>query len=122
MSRYLSVVVAARNDNYGGNFLQRLQVFCNVLFEFWNKHTLDAELIIVEWNPPKNSSRLVEAVNWSSCPDKQAVRIITVSEELHRTLPNSERMPMFDCLAKNVGLRRALREVFAGYKSGLALQ
>ena len=110
MSPYISFVVAARNDNYGGNFLQRLQLFLNVLFAFWQKHRLNAELIIVEWNPPEDKPRLAEAVNWAKCPNTGAVRLITVPKHVHDQLPNSKRMPMFDYFAKNAGIRRAKGE------------
>ena len=49
---YISFVIAARNDDYGVNFLHRMQVFINVLLELVEKYSLDAELIVVEWNPP----------------------------------------------------------------------
>jgi hypothetical protein len=58
MKPYLSFVIAARNDDYGGNFLHRMQVFVNVLFWLWERHNLDAELVVVEWNPPKDRPRL----------------------------------------------------------------
>jgi hypothetical protein len=107
MPPYISFIVAARNDNYGGKFLQRLQLFLNVLFTFWQKHRLNAELIIVEWNPPEDKQRLYEAVDWSKCPDTGAVRLITVPKHIHDQLPNSRRMPMFEYFAKNAGIRRA---------------
>ena len=35
---YISFVVVARNDNYSGNFLDRMQVFVNVLLTLCGKH------------------------------------------------------------------------------------
>jgi len=110
MTPYLSFIVAARNDDYGGNFLHRMQVFVNVLLSLWHKHGLDAELIIVEWNPPKDRPRLKDALTWPKCLKPGMVRIIEVPNKIHCRLPNSDRMPMFEYIAKNVGIRRARGE------------
>lgn len=103
----LSIVIAARNDNYGGDFLYRLQVFINVLLPQMKKYNLDAELIIAEWNPPHDRVQLKDALIWPKNFVPNTVRIITVPEEFHMRLPNAERMPMFEFIAKNVGIRRA---------------
>lgn len=110
MKPYISFVVAARNDDYGGNFLHRMQVFVNVLLSLWDKHRLDAELIIVEWNPPEDRPRLIDALAWPECLKPGAVRIIEVSNAIHDRLHNSDRMSMFEYVAKNVGIRRARGE------------
>ncbi|HOT90770.1 MAG TPA: hypothetical protein PLJ78_04415 [Anaerolineae bacterium] len=110
MTPYLSFVVAARNDNYGGNFLHRMQVFVNALLSLWDKHGLNAELVIVEWNPPKDRSRLEDALAWPKCLKPGTVRIVEVPSDIHYRFPNSDRMPMFEYIAKNVGIRRAKGE------------
>ncbi len=109
MQPYLTFVVAARNDNYGGDFLYRMRVFLTALSALADREGLDAELVVVEWNPPKARPRLREAFDWPRT-DHLAVRIIEVPEEVHRTLPNSQKMPMFEFIAKNVGIRRAAGE------------
>ena len=48
----ISFVVAARNDDYGGNFLHRMQVFVDNVMTLSSQEDLSAELMIVEWNPP----------------------------------------------------------------------
>jgi hypothetical protein len=106
---YLTFVVSARNDNYGGNFLRRMQVFVNVLGEWTEREGLDAELIVAEWNPPKDAAGIREAIMWPKGLLAR-VRIVEVSPEIHRSLPNSHRMPMFEYIAKNVGIRRAAGE------------
>jgi hypothetical protein len=110
MNPYLTFAVAARNDNYGGNFLHRMQVFVNVLLTLWEKYNLNAELIIVEWNPPDDSPRLKDALTWPQCIKPGTIRFIEVPNEIHHRLPNSDRMPMFEYIAKNVGIRRAKGE------------
>jgi len=103
----ISFVVPARNDNYGLNFLHRMQVFLTCLLSLWREHELSAELIIVEWNPPEGSPRLVDAVVWPPAVSGPTVRIIEVPRSLHSQLPNSDRISMFEYIAKNVGIRRA---------------
>lgn len=110
MRPYLSFVVAARNDNYGGDFLHRMQGFVNVLLPLLGNFKLESELLVVEWNPPQDRVRLREALDWLRCPDTVVVRIIEVPTKIHRSRPNSDKMPMFDCFAKNVGIRRARGE------------
>jgi len=107
MKPYLSFVVAARNDNYGGDFLGRLQVFVNALLAMWEKYSLDAELVIVEWNPPPDRPRLREAIRWPNSPMLDRVRIVEVSNEVHSRFANSNHMPIFEYVAKNVGIRHA---------------
>jgi len=103
----ISIVIAARNDDYGGNFLHRMQVFINCLFPLWSRYELSAELIIVEWNPPEDKVGLADALTWPSHIPPGAVRIIEVPAALHRRLPNWDRIAMFEYMAKNVGIRRA---------------
>jgi len=104
---YLTFVVAARNDNYGGDFLHRMQVSVSSLFALANRHDVCAELIVVEWNPPADRASLREAIDWRPIGDRMTVRLITVPYDFHRTLPNATKMPMFEYWAKNVGIRRA---------------
>lgn len=106
----ISFVVAARNDDYGGKFLHRMQVFVNCLLALWRRHDLDAELILVEWNPPEGKPRLAEALSWPPAGPSGSVRIIEVSKDLHGRLPNADRIVMFEFVAKNVGIRRARGE------------
>jgi hypothetical protein len=61
---YLSVVATSRNDNHGGNMLRRMQIFINGLSEQCRRHQLDAELILVEWNPPSDNPSLAEVLSW----------------------------------------------------------
>jgi len=104
---YLSLVIAARNDNYGGDFMGRLQAFVRVLGWQVRNHGLPLELVIVEWNPPPDRPGLGQAVDWPEAIPPESVRIITVPNEIHLDTAGGDRMPMFEYFAKNVGLRRA---------------
>ena len=108
---YISFVVVARNDNYGGDFLHRINVFVKVLLTLCEKYELPSELIIVEWNPPEDRERLKNAISWPDIQRKYCqIRIIEVPNELHRRLPNPAKMPLFEYMGKNVGIRRAKGE------------
>ena len=103
----LSVVVTARNDNHGGDMLQRMQIFVEGLLEQCRRQALPAELIIVEWNPPPDRPRLARALSWPCQDGPCAVRIIEVPPHIHRRYRYSDRLPLFQMIAKNVGIRRA---------------
>jgi hypothetical protein len=105
---YLSVVVTARNDDHGANLLQRMQAFVNGLLAQCRRHELPAELIIVEWNPLEDRPRLVEVLHWPAEREFCDVRIIEVPNELHRRFRHWQALPLYQMIAKNVGIRRAL--------------
>jgi len=107
MNPYLSFVVAARNDNYGGDFMHRMQVFLNAWLYLGDKYGLDAELVIVEWNPPEDRPPLREALRWPDGLAPGRIRIVQVPTEIHERIPNAKNMPVFEYIAKNVGIRRA---------------
>jgi len=104
---YLSVVAAARNDDHGANFLSRLQTFVNALIGQAKHHSLPVELILVEWNPPLDRPPLAEAVRWPADPHPCRLRVVTVPAELHQRYRYSEVLPLYQMIAKNVGIRRA---------------
>jgi hypothetical protein len=107
---YLSVVVTARNDDHGGNPLQRMQMFIDSLLEQCDRHRLPSELVIVEWNPPDDRPRLGDALRWPRTAGYCTVRIIEVPNDLHARLAHAESLPLFQMIAKNVGIRRSRGE------------
>lgn len=104
---YISVVVAARNDNHGGNMLRRMQAFLTAWFGQAARFDIPSEVIVVEWNPPADRPKLRECLELPSEPAPYALRFVEVSRELHRSLPNPDAIPLHQMLAKNVGIRRA---------------
>lgn len=103
----LSIIIAARNDDYGGDFLRRLQIFVNINLPAMAKYAPESELVITEWNPPESKPLLKDALKWPTVAKSLPVRIVEVPREIHECLPNSKEMPMFEFIAKNVGLRRS---------------
>lgn len=102
----ISIVTASRNDQYDGDSLHRNQVFVKTLLTLAARHSLDAELIIVEWRPPLDNPSLAEALHW---PKERTIpiRIVQVPERIHRTIEHSAVIPFYQMQAKNVGIHRA---------------
>ena len=105
-SPYLSVVVTTRNDDHGGDPLKRLQTFVNTFDEQCRRTGLDAEVIVVEWNPPAERPKVGELLRLPD-PSFCSHRFIEVPSALHQTLQYADVLPLFQMIAKNVGVRRA---------------
>jgi hypothetical protein len=103
---YLSVVVTTRNDDHGGDPLKRLQAFVNTFDAQCRRTGLDAEVIVVEWNPPADRPRVSSMLRLPADPCC-AYRFIDVPPELHNHLRYADVLPLFQMIAKNVGVRRA---------------
>lgn len=86
----------------------RMASFLNGLDEQCRRHGLDAELVLVEWNPPPDKPQLWEILPAPSRHSPLVVRYVIVPRELHSQWQNSESIPLFQMIAKNVGIRRAL--------------
>jgi hypothetical protein len=92
----LSVVLAGRNDLYGGgDYLARMNRCLDTVVP------LGCEIIFVEWNPAPDRPTLIEKIA------HKGIHLITVSPEVHGWQHGSNLMPMFEYRAKNVGIRRA---------------
>lgn len=104
---YLSLVVTARNDDHGGNLLGRMQIFVDGWLAQARRHNIPSELIIVEWNPPRDRPPLAEALHWPTDFGPCEVRFITVPPEIHSRYEHGANLPLYQMIAKNVGIRRA---------------
>lgn len=110
---YLSIVIAVRNDNYGGDFTQRLQKSLNWNTRLLERYAIDAEIIMVNWNPLLEEVSLVDQLDWPTDRRYVKYRMINVPSELHdKYIDPSIRdtVPMFEFIAKNTGVRRAKGE------------
>lgn len=104
---HLSVVAVSRNDDHGGDLQGRMQHFVDGFIAQCRKHRLDAELILVEWNPPIERPPLEDSLEWPADFGPATVRVITVPPDLHAALPHSDALALFQMIGKNVGIRRA---------------
>jgi hypothetical protein len=104
---HLSVVATSRNDNHGGYLTQRTQHFVDGFVAQCKRHGIRAELIMVEWNPPQDRPPLAEDLKWPAPGGPCDIRIVTVPREVHAALEHGDKLPLFQMIAKNVGIRRA---------------
>jgi len=105
MIPYLSIVMVGRNDDYGVNFMSRVNTFVRNLDRQVQTNPELLELIIVEWNPLSDRPRIKDII-----PPVQNlhIRVITVPQEVHETLGAS--IPVLEWYGKNVGVRRSQGE------------
>lgn len=87
-----------------------MQIFVDCLSEQCDRHKLRAELVLVEWNPPPDRRLLAEELRWRKGDGFCDIRIITVPSEIHKRYKCAEGLPLFQMIAKNVGIRRARGE------------
>ncbi len=106
---HLSVVVVSRNDDHGKNLLSRMQLFIDGVAEQAVRFNVPTELIVVEWNPPPDRPALAQALRWPT-GENPVVRLLTVSRDRHLQFAGGERLPLFQMIGKNVGIRRAKGE------------
>ena len=103
----ISFVFAVHDPEYGGGLLASTQRHIDALIELANRYRLLSEIVIVEWNPRQDRARFRESLRWPDDLGHVCLRFIEVPAEIHRTLPNADRLPIFEYIAKNAGLRRA---------------
>jgi hypothetical protein len=104
---YLTIVATSRNDNHGKHMTQRMQLFVRGLLYQTKRVGLPVELIIVEWNPPVGKPLLKEILPHPQAGDLLHIRYLIVPPELHQGYRFADRIPLFQMIAKNVGIRRA---------------
>jgi hypothetical protein len=83
-----------------------MQLFVDGLADQAERLDFPVELILVEWNPPADRPALVDALRWHAT-DNFRPRVITVPPEVHQTFPHADRLPLFQMIGKNAGIRRA---------------
>lgn len=104
---YLSMIMTSRNDDYGGNALERTQVSVSGRLEQLEKHRIESEFILVEWNPPADRPLLKDTIRWPGPLKYCTIRDIVVPEAIHRRYEHSDKTLMYVVMALNCGIRRA---------------
>jgi hypothetical protein len=107
MNPYLSIVATTRNDNHGGDLLKRTTAFVKGIYTQAKRFNLPIELILVEWNPPREEEELVNVLPSPKDDEPVMLRIIQVPTEIHQQYRTSDVIPLYQMTAKNVGIRRA---------------
>lgn len=109
-SVFLSIVVAVRNDNYGGDFNNRLQNFIDWNTKQLEEHEIKTEIILVCWNPVAENAALKDTINFPTGLKHVTYRMVIVPTEIHEGLADPSKrhiVPMFEFIAKNAGISRA---------------
>lgn len=102
----LSVVITSRNDNYGGNLMERATYCLNSMID-----TFD-EVWYVDWNSPVEVGSLLNAIK----PNLQLrgnLNHIVVTPETAQALTNNDPHMQVCCevLGRNLGIRRATGDI-----------
>jgi hypothetical protein len=108
-SPLISFVFVGRNDNYGGDFKQRLQTCVTTLYNQLVTYNTSAEIIFVNYNPLPTPI-ITDFIEWPKSTHLITVKIITVSPEEHQKFvdaSNVDDVPVLEYPAKNAGIRRA---------------
>ncbi|PJE73885.1 MAG: hypothetical protein COV01_03525 [Candidatus Taylorbacteria bacterium CG10_big_fil_rev_8_21_14_0_10_41_48] len=110
---YISFVVTARNDDYGGNWQNRINAFMKVLAYQAERVRLPIELVFCEDNPVPNKPLMAEVL---VVPKNEffQTRFIIVPNEFHRALPDSNKVPVCEFIGKNIAARRSNGEYICG--------
>lgn len=90
--------------------LKRTQAFINSIYFQAKRTGLAVELIIVEWNPPADKPLLKDELQQPPNDVPVTLRIVVVPNEIHNTYRFSNSLPLYQMIAKNVGIRRAQGE------------
>ena len=89
---------------------KRMNIFVNGLIHQCNKYKLPCELLMVDWNSPDPNELLDKVLPTVTESDYLSIRYVIVPAEIHNKYEYSERMGLYQMIAKNVGIRRALGE------------
>ncbi|MCS6820166.1 MAG: hypothetical protein RMJ53_02410 [Chitinophagales bacterium] len=108
--KHLSVVLAGRNDDYGGNFKNRLRNCVLWTYHHLCRQAYSSEIVFVNYNPLPDPS-IETFIDWPESNDKVRLRIITINNEVHQTIlgerPMIKNVPVLEYIAKNAGIRRS---------------
>jgi hypothetical protein len=93
----ISVVVTAKNDNYGGDLKFRANLALNQMINVFD------EVIYVDWCSDGKS--LLDELNLNFKKNLKHIRVL--KKDLEPLNPSLVEVPMIDVLGRNVGVRRA---------------
>jgi glycosyltransferase involved in cell wall biosynthesis len=96
----LSVIVSGRNDEYAGNFRERLLTCWKLNSTQLNDREISHEWIFVEWNPLDEDYLSYELA-------KLGFTCYVIDPAIHEEICTHPQMTFMQFFAKNVGIRRA---------------
>lgn len=89
---------------------RRMLAFIDGLLESFEKHKIESEFILVEWNPLPTRPLLRDEIEWPRDLNYCTIRIIEVPPAIHRRYKGHEKVRLNLFPAWNVGIRRARGE------------
>ena len=96
-----------RNDNYGGNLVDKLEYCHNHLVTNLEKFKIESEIIYVDWNPPSHKQSLFALIKKINKSKKIKIKVIKVNSSFHKKYKFSKSFPIMMEVADNVGFRRS---------------
>lgn len=99
----ISIIIVGRNDNYGGDFEDRLFSTSRHNVDALRASGIEFELIFVEWNPLRDRKLLSEKIV-DAFPE---ARCIVVDGAIHTLISENRHIAVFEYHAKNAGAGRA---------------
>lgn len=106
-SPYLSIVTYSRNDNHGENMPKRMQATLTSVIMQLERYKLESEIILVDYNPPPGKPLLKDVLSLPVKTKYCSLRTIIVPSSIHSRYPKSDKLPVYGCLAFNIGLSRS---------------
>lgn len=101
---YISIVLANRNDGYGGDQADRFRYFIQYYANFAQQYPGLFEFVICDWNPPADQLPLEKAFPWHQLG---LVKFVTVSKEIHQRYAKKCRRVILDYIGRNVCIRQS---------------
>lgn len=114
---YISFVTYGRNDGYTADYVLRVGRAVRCLARQLERAGLDSEIIISEWNPPKDSPLLIETLDIPPGLRHVTVAGVITGAEHHKHFLGADEVGIHVTEAANVGLRRARGEFIVGKSS-----
>ena len=108
MIPYLSIVLTGRNDNFGGDFNQRLLSALSYNHRLLAAAGVDYDLVFVEWRPLAGRMLLADLIREQLPELASRLTAYEVDERYHDAFTQNPRLQFHEFIAKNVGIRRAL--------------
>ena len=107
-SPYLTIVVTARHDNYGGDYRDRVVGPMRFNYDRLVERGVPYEVILVEWDPVPDRPLLSELLA-RELPDvtERVLTRIVVAREYQAAMAQNPRIGYLEYVARNVGIRRA---------------
>jgi hypothetical protein len=87
--------------------IEKLRLSLEILFQQLKKNNFPVEILVVDWNPPKDVLTIYEELKNILPQPLIRLKVIEVGSDIHNQYEHSNLRPMVAEVAANVGIRRA---------------